>query len=246
MHNTVIPIERITTNVARRFRASDDEMVVDEYAELYKAGVELPRLDVFRDGEDAPAKYILANGDKRYRALIKCKIMQVSVTVHDGSLRDAYLFAAKANYTHGVRPTRADKRKTVDFFLDDEEWGKKTATWIADVAGVSHHLVKEMIADREAKSAKTGEPPAARIGRDGKTYQSRPAEKAAPKPGSEKFNFEQYDKHVGAVSRGIDDIATAYKLTKSPEYHALNRLYKEFHQAFLKWKKKVLREHRDG
>ena len=245
MHNTTIPLGAITANVARKFRASDDESAVEDYARAYQDGADMPRLVVFRGLE--PGQYILADGDKRLRALTKNKTIDIPVTVHDGDYRDALLYAAKCNITNGVRPSNADKRKTVKFFLADEEWGKRTLKWIADAAGVSTTLVKQLMAEEEAeKEATKGreerpEPaPLVREGRDGKVYPTSKAPRK-PKPGKELFDFEAYDRQVGAVSRGIDDIATAYKLKEDVEYHSLNRLYREFHKALIKWKKKVLK-----
>lgn len=249
MRATTIPITSITVNYARKFRATDDESVVDDYAALYKAGADMPRLDVFRLGDESPATYILANGDKRFRALIRLKYDDVPVIVHEGGDRDALLFAAKANYINGVRPSPADKRKTVKFFLDDEEWGDRSDKWIADAAGVSNHLVAELRAEREdAKAAEAqaaGQPAPVekteRVGRDNKRYPRR----IRIAKGQELFDFDRYERDLGRLIKDIGVIGQAYKCKNDPQYHAMQRVADEYWKLYRSWRKRLLKEAKD-
>ena len=61
--------------------------------------------------------------------------------VRQGTRREALLWSAMANTTHGLRRTHADKRHAVETLLGDAEWGRWSDREIARRCGVSADLV---------------------------------------------------------------------------------------------------------
>lgn len=151
------------------------ELSVDvymDYRDKILAGVEFPPLDVFFDGSE----YWLADGFHRFYGHREAKKASVKCNVHNGTVRDAILFAVGANDEHGLKRTPQDKRNAVQALLDDTEWGKRSSNWVADKCKVSHTMVEKFrkeLATLQVEDAKAE--PVARVGRDGKA-------RKAPKP----------------------------------------------------------------
>ena len=61
--------------------------------------------------------------------------------MHEGTKRDAILYACAANSTHGLPLTADDKRQAVTRLLQDEEWRQWSDNTIAKHCGVSHPFV---------------------------------------------------------------------------------------------------------
>ncbi len=115
--------------------------IVDEYAEAMASGATFPPLTVFHD----EVAYWLADGFHRYQAAQQNGTVAFAAEIHPGTQRDAQLYAAGANVTHGVRRSNLDKRRAVTTLLDDEE---EWATWsdreIARHCGVSNRFVSTL------------------------------------------------------------------------------------------------------
>jgi len=111
--------------------------VVNEYAEAMKAGSEFPPVVVFHDGET----HWLADGYHRHAAATSAKAETITADVRQGALRDAVLYAAGANATHGLRRTNDDKRRAVETLLRDAEWSQWSDNEIARRCGVSQPFV---------------------------------------------------------------------------------------------------------
>ena len=132
-----LQISALRTDGGTQSRASIDDAVVDEYAELYKAGAAFPDVVVFYDGES----YWVADGFHRIAAARAVGHEDIRVDVKQGSVRDARLFSAGANAAHGLKRTNADKRRAVTMVLSDDEWRAKSDRWIAEQCGVDHKFV---------------------------------------------------------------------------------------------------------
>lgn len=150
-----------------------------EYRDKWLAGVQFDPIDVFFDG----VTYWLADGFHRFYGAREAKLKCINATVHNGSQRDAILFACGANAAHGMRRTNADKRCAVLALLNDEEWVKWSDGEIADRAAVSQPFVsgvrKELIMVMSSTAAKTAAQP--RKGKDGKTRKQPGAKPQKPK-----------------------------------------------------------------
>lgn len=156
-----IGLQQIRIDGGTQSRVSINETVVAEYADAMVDGAVLPAVVVFHDGAD----YWLADGFHRYHAHRRIGAVEIDADAHQGTKRDALLYAYGANQTHGLRRTNEDKRKAVDGMLSEvPEWSDSR---IAKHVGVSHPTV----AARRAILKSFQDAPAARqVERNGKTY----------------------------------------------------------------------------
>lgn len=140
-----LSVDLIQLKLGTQMRAKVDEDTVSDYADLWKAKHEFPPLDVFHDGE----QYILADGFHRLYGAKAAKRASVPCSIHKGDVREAILFACGANHEHGLHRSNADKRCAVESLLDDAEWSKRSARWIAEQCHVSNVFVSKLVADRK-------------------------------------------------------------------------------------------------
>lgn len=134
---TPIPLSEIRTDGGTQARAGIDQDTVDEYASAMNAGDQFPPIVVFHDGET----YWLADGFHRVQAAWDIGWNEFPADVKQGAKRDAILYGAKANATHGLRLNNKDKRHNVMRFLEDEEWSQWSDREIARHCGVSNTFV---------------------------------------------------------------------------------------------------------
>jgi len=141
-----IPIDRIATD-GTQTRAELNDTVIDEYAEAYGQGIELPPIEVYFDQET----YWLADGFHRVRAVQQIGRDAIIATVHPGNQRDAILHAVSANETHGLRRNTADRRQAVLLLLNDPEWRLWSSHKIAEKCSVSHTFVNKIRREMKLK-----------------------------------------------------------------------------------------------
>jgi hypothetical protein len=136
-------IQDVSVNVIRadggtQSRAELDSETIEEYRGLLvDGGWPFPAVVAFYDG----ATYWLADGFHRLYAALRVGRFEVPCDVRQGTQRDAVLYGAGANATHGLRRTNADKRRAVRRLLEDEEWGRWSDREIARWCRVSHPFV---------------------------------------------------------------------------------------------------------
>lgn len=146
-------------------RVELNQETVAEYAEAYRAGASFPPVIVFYDGADR----WLADGFHRYFGAKAAGLEQIYEEVIPGTQRDAVLYSLKANATHGLKRSNADKRKSVETVLRDAEWVTWSDRKIAEVCGVGAPLVGDV---RRAICNPITDAPATRtVERNGKTYE---------------------------------------------------------------------------
>ncbi len=132
-----ISIDAIRTDDGTQMRSRIDDSVVDEYADLIKAGVTLPPvLCVFNDQHPW-----LVDGFHRLAAAKLAGEKDIVAICNVGTQRDAILMSVGANATHGLRRTPFDKRKAVSVLLNDDEWNQWSDNEIARRCHVSHTFV---------------------------------------------------------------------------------------------------------
>jgi len=170
-----LPLDGINATGGTQSRAELNQATVAEYAEALGHGAEFPPVIVFSDG--AAGGNWLADGFHRYHAHRAAGLAEISCDLRIGTLRDAKLFAAGANGTHGLRRTNADKRQAVAMVLTDAEWQAKPETWLADACRVSRTLVRSMLEElhlvEKHDAVRTVE-------RNGKTYEMNTAQIGKP------------------------------------------------------------------
>lgn len=139
-----IMVQKIRTDGGTQTRAEINMLTVAEYGEAMKHGVKFPAIILFYDGID----YWLADGFHRLLAFKQYTaggaFGLISCEVKEGTCRDAILYSAGANATHGLPRNNADKRRAVELLLKDEEWSKYSDSWIAEKAYVTQPFVSKM------------------------------------------------------------------------------------------------------
>lgn len=168
----LIDVAAIRTDGGTQARAGLDANTVDEYRQLLTdngfndAGQPVwPFRDpvvLFYDGSE----YWLGDGFHRVEACRRAGRFVIAAEVKAGTRRDAVLFAAGANSSHGLRRTRADVRRAIQLLLDDPEWSQWSDREIARQVHCDHKTVGSM------RAAASGEIPQIRtFSRNGKTYE---------------------------------------------------------------------------
>lgn len=132
-----IAIEKIRIDGGTQSRAAINDDVVSEYADVIKGGDDLPPITVYFDGKE----YWLSDGFHRTAAYQQAGAFEVQAEVRQGDKRDAVLHSVGVNAKHGLRRTRADKRRAVEVLLRDAEWSQWSDREIARRCGVYHQLV---------------------------------------------------------------------------------------------------------
>jgi hypothetical protein len=148
MKTETLSIDLLTFNADTQSRCKIDQDVVEDYAEKIRESDEwpFPPLDVFSDGSD----YWPADGFHRGLGAVQAKRASVPCNVHTGTAKDARIFGMTANDRHGLRMTRADKRRCVEWML--KEFPKMSQREIAEKTGVSKRTVQMIVADQNPVS----------------------------------------------------------------------------------------------
>jgi hypothetical protein len=150
-------------------RVKLDEQVVAEYAELYRAGVELPPIRVVRDdhlttlGGAKVFRYWPWDGFHRVAASRQAGRTTIQAEIRSGELEDAKWLALSANTTHGLRRTNEDKRRAVELALKMKP--KLSDRTIAKHCGVHHQMVATVRRSLDESSSESTE----RIDKNGRT-----------------------------------------------------------------------------
>lgn len=135
-----VEIAKIRMDGGTQPRSKLYEDVVADYAEDMEQGAEFPPVIVYYDGTE----YWLADGFHRVRAKEKIGVKEVESEVYRGTQRDAVLYAVGANAIHGLRRTNADKRRSVERLLRDDEWSRWSDMEISRQCGVSSTMVSNL------------------------------------------------------------------------------------------------------
>jgi len=154
-----LPIGRIRADLAAQPREFLNESVCQEYAELIRAGVEMPPIIVYYDG----SVYWLASGFHRLRAHVLACSKTIQAEVRQGGLRDAILCACGQNAEHGLRRTLRDKARAVRMLLADKEWSQWSDHAIAKRCAVSHTMVRMQRKRSQAEAAEAASDPERRV-----------------------------------------------------------------------------------
>lgn len=253
---TPLSLDLIRTDGGTQMRAALSQETYLDYRDKWLSGVEFDPVDVFHDG----SAYWLADGFHRFHGAREAKRSSLPCRIHQGTQRDAVLFAVGANSSHGLRRTNEDKRQAVVTLLNDKEWVKWADTVIAEKCHVSHELVrtarKQLAESASSPAAQTANEP--RVGKDGK---SRKPPRKSPKPKQERepgddppdntpslstvkrdgkktiaqptVDVEAFKKQYGALTRSIDDLAREANLNNSPNHRKATRGLGESLEAFL-------------
>jgi len=181
MKNETLSVDLLRIDGGTQSRIGINDEVVADYREaIQNAGGDwpFPALDVFCDG----VAYYIADGFHRWHAANQAKRASVPCNIRDGTKWDARVYGMTANDKHGLRMTRADKRHSVEWLLENGN-GMLQAD-IAEKAGVSKRTVATIVAERKVAAAKKLSP---RTGeKDANcTFSSRSGDKKRSKPATD-------------------------------------------------------------
>jgi len=140
---TLLALSAIVNDGGTQMRAGMNADTVKEYEDaLTDAEVwPFPPVVVYHDG----AKYWLADGFHRLNAAHRSgKFQEIPADIKAGTRRDAVLFAAGANASHGLRRTNDDKNRAVKTLLEDDEWSKWSDREIARRCAVDNSFVSRL------------------------------------------------------------------------------------------------------
>ena len=142
-------LELIRIDGGTQPRAELRNDVVNEYAELMRAGAAFPPVTVFYDGQD----YWLADGFHRFHAWRRAQANQpLEVEVIQGTLDDARWYSYGVNKTHGLRRTNQDKERAVRTALLHPRAAGLSNVQIAEHCGVTEKTVRKYRQQSEATS----------------------------------------------------------------------------------------------
>lgn len=133
-----IPVADIVKDGSAQMRvAGIDPATVAEYAESMLNGAVFPAIIVYFDGK----AYWPGDGFHRIEAANSSGHESILAEVRKGTSRDAIMLAAGANAAHGLRRTAADKRRSVETLLKDNEWRRWSDREIGKACAVDHKTV---------------------------------------------------------------------------------------------------------
>lgn len=160
----MLELDQIRINGGTQSRVELNQETVAEYAQAFTSGASFPPVVAFFDG----TSYWLADGFHRYFGAKDAGESAIYAEIINGTQRDAVLYSLKANATHGLRRTNADKRKAVETLLKDAEWATWSDRKIAEVCGVGAPLVGDV--RRSICNPITDAPATRTVTRNGTTY----------------------------------------------------------------------------
>ena len=133
-----IPLGEILNDGSAQMRVAGlDPATVAEYAEAMLNGAVFPPVIVYFDGK----AYWPGDGFHRIEAASSSGHESILAEIREGTRRDAIILAAGANAAHGLRRTAADKRRSVEALLKDNEWKRWSDREIGKACAVDHKTV---------------------------------------------------------------------------------------------------------
>ena len=136
-----IEISKIRADEACQLRAAGSQAAISEYVVALGEGAIFPPVTVFRD---ASGGHWLADGFHRLAAHKLAGRETILAEVREGDRREAMLFAAGANASHGLRRTQEDKRQAILALLRDPEWRHWSDREIAKRTATDHKTVGKL------------------------------------------------------------------------------------------------------
>jgi hypothetical protein len=194
-----IKIKDIAIDGGTQQREKINEEIVSEYAEAMRCGAKFPPVTLFFDG----VQYWLADGFHRFHASRAAEMLDILADVREGTKRDAVLFSASANGTHGMRLSNADKRKSVLVLLLDKEWSKWSDNQIAKHCHVTHPFVGKLRKEIEPNGVVTVTTHASKPNNDAGTVSELPKKEAEQDSASETEELRAHIEELTATAKEL-------------------------------------------
>jgi phage N-6-adenine-methyltransferase len=180
---STIELSQLRIDGGTQMRAGLNDATVQEYMEAMRnfGGYgPFPPIVVYYDGTD----HWVGDGFHRAAAATRSQLSAIPADIRPGTRRDAILFAAGANASHGLRRSQADKRRGVETLLRDEEWRNWADREIARRCNVSADLVGQVRRELYPPAAPPPAVPPVTVGND-----SEPAPWVPPGLGAQPRTF---------------------------------------------------------
>lgn len=157
---TMLRCDAIEATAATQIRKKLDKHLIDEFSDAIKAGAIFPKpgergaMVVFAEANSE--RYILADGFHRLYAHIHAGVEEVDVEIREGDPTDALMYALGANEEHGLRRSKADRRRAIEIALSHPTIGQMTRQEIADICHVSKRSVQRVANQKVIDDPKPG------------------------------------------------------------------------------------------
>ena len=199
----MIELDKINISGGTQARAELNQSVVAEYADIYKAGGQMPAVIVFFDGSE----FWLADGFHRFFGAKQAGNTEILEERILGTKRDAVLYSLSAIAHHGLRRTNADKRRAVETLLNDAEWAAFSDRKISEICSVAHSFVAAIRKPEVAEKQQANRDKSA-VKKQKVESDSTPVQKPVELTQSQKEWVAEYD-HVAAEAEEMKDAVRA-------------------------------------
>ncbi|MDB6025658.1 MAG: hypothetical protein JWM68_1881 [Verrucomicrobiales bacterium] len=186
-----------------------NKATVDEYAALWREGVNFTPVDVFDIGD---ALHVV-DGFHRTQSALDAGFTEIDATIHKGTLVEALKYSLRANSAHGLRRSHKDKHYAVKRAL--AAFPEQSSNSLAQMTGVSRTFVESVRAKLASETQHaTDACSEVRLGSDGKKRRVRKAgarlnEVETPKSGADEPEPESV---CPPPSSRVDDLEYASSL----------------------------------
>lgn len=143
-------VEDLTIDDSIQPRSALNQSRIDEFAEMYQGGVDMPAVEVHM----VAGKMYLCDGFHRVAGALKAGLKSVEALVFEHSSRAQLMVAAvKANSLHGQPLTRAERRNSVVRIVEafSESGWPWSQTEIAKMVGYSQSQVSRILSEHFGK-----------------------------------------------------------------------------------------------
>ena len=185
--------------------------VLERYTEALGDGAVFPPVVLYHDGE----AHWLADGFHRLGAHKALGLCEIAADIQQGTRRDAVLYSAGANATHGYPRSNADKRRAVTVLLKDEEWVEWSDNEIARKCAVSQPFVSKIRGEIYPEVATNNGYKSPRKSKSGETRTTKKRKEKQPKAEQKKRAPEEgsvlsrLTSEAALVSHLLTDLADA-------------------------------------
>ncbi len=150
--NQTLQISDIVRDPALQVREKVNPATVQQYASAMQLGADFPAIVVFKSNEDGKDVYRLADGWTRTEASELLKKKTIKAKVYEGGVREAWIYAASNNVTHGAALTPAERKMVAEAMLQDPIWSRWSDREIGRRSGLSHQTIIRYRAELKAQA----------------------------------------------------------------------------------------------
>lgn len=141
----MIPLSSVISDGYLQFRVDGlDRGYVDQLAEAYADGVQLPPVHVFSQSSEL---YWVADGHHRVAAGNQARLEQIRAVVHEGDRAEARLYALRANGSHGRRRTSQDLAYGYRVIVAEEMCQAEDVGRVMELLGCSRRSAERLTRD---------------------------------------------------------------------------------------------------